>query len=142
MKTLKTLIMIAGAFVLLAAGGLYAQARATASIPFEFTVQNTTLPAGDYTISPASATSHDVLAICNSETRQKLFVMAPATNSEYKGPADKNVVLFHKIGDRYFLAEVKTDAVHGHLYQSKMERELTLDGGPIAAVIVPALNVR
>jgi len=140
MKTLKTIILTAGAVALLGASGLSAQTTATATIPFEFTAQNTTLPAGDYTISAASA-SHDLMSIRNVETRKAVFVLAPKA---YKSAQDKNVVVFHRIGDRYFLAEVKTDAVCGHIAPSKLERELASEGSgqPMAAVIVPALSVR
>jgi hypothetical protein len=134
--------MSVGAVALLGASGLFAQTKATAAIPFEFTVQNTTLPAGDYTMSATSAT-HDLLLIRNVETRKAILVLAPG-GSDYKGAKDKNVVLFHRIGDRYFLAEVKTDAVRGHVAPSKLERELASGGSgqPMAAVIVPALSVR
>ena len=143
MKTLKTIILSLVAVALLGASGLYAQTKATATIPFEFTVQNTTLPAGDYTMSAASS-SHDVMLIRNAETRKAILVLAPSAVTEYKGARDKNVVLFHRIGDRYFLAEVKTDAVRGHVGPSKLERELASEGSgqPMAAVIVPALSVR
>ena len=143
MKTLKTIILSAGAVALLGASGLHAQTEATATIPFEFSVQNTTLPAGDYTMSAASK-SHDVMSIENVETRKTILVLAPSNVSEYKGAKDKKVVLFHRIGDRYFLAEVKTAAVRGHVGPSKLERELASEGKgqPMAAVIVPALSVR
>jgi hypothetical protein len=140
MKTLKTMILGVGAVALLGASGLWAQTKAAANIPFEFTAQNTTLPAGEYTLSAASA-SHDLMLIRNAETGKGIMVLA--AGSAYKGANEKSVVVFHRIGDRYFLAEVKTDAVCGHLAPSKLERELTSEGsGPLAAVIVPALSVR
>jgi hypothetical protein len=143
MKTLKTIILSAGAVALLGASGLYAQTKATADIPFEFTAQNTTLPAGEYTMSSAS-TTHGVMLIRNVETRKAILVLASSSASGYRGTGDKNVVVFHKLGDRYFLADVKTDAVCGHVGPSKLERELASEGKgqPMAAVIVPALSVR
>jgi len=143
MKTLKTMILSVGAVALWGASGLYAQTKATANIPFEFTVQNTTLPAGEYTMS-SSSTTHNAMLIRNDETRKAILVLASSSESGYRRAQDKNVVVFHKIGDRYFLADVKTDAVCGHVGQSKLERELASEGGgqPMAAVIVPALSVR
>jgi hypothetical protein len=141
MKTLKTIILSVGAAVLLGATGLYAQTQASADIPFAFSVQNTTLPAGEYTMSKTS-TSRDVMAIRNAETNKAILVLAP--DWRYKGAQGKSVVVFHQIGDRYFLAEVKTDGVRGRVAPSKLERELTAERGgqPMAAVIVPALGVR
>jgi hypothetical protein len=135
------MILSVSAVALLGASGIYAQTKATANIPFEFTAQNTTLPAGEYTMSAAS-TSHDVMLIRNVETRKAILVLAP--EGAPKDPQDKNVVVFHRIGDRYFLAEVETDGVRGHVGPSKLERELASEGGgqTMAAVIVPALSVR
>jgi hypothetical protein len=144
MKTLKTMILNAGAVVLLATGGLHAQTKATAEIPFAFSAQSTTLPAGEYSISAAS-TSRNLMVIRNVETRQSLYVMSASNANDYKGGRDKkNVVVFHRIGDRYFLAEVKTDAVQAHVIPSKVERELESEasGQPMAAVIVSTLSVR
>jgi len=136
------MILTVGAVALLGASGLSAQTRATAYVPFEFTVQNTTLPAGEYTMSAASG-SHDVIVVRNAEAKKAILVLAPSNLSEYKG-SQKNVLVFRQIGDRYFLSEVKTDAVRGHIPPSKLEREIasTGRGELVAAVIVPALSVR
>jgi len=143
MKTIKTIMLSVGAVALWGASGLSAQTKATATIPFEFTVQNTTLPAGEYTLS-ATSWFHDVMTIRNTETRKAILVLAASADSGYRNAGDKSVVVFHRIGDRYFLADVKTDAVCGHLSPSKQERELTSEGAgqPLVAVIVPALSVR
>jgi hypothetical protein len=143
MKTLKTMLLTVSAVAVLGSTSLRAQTRATANIPFEFTAQNTTLPAGSYTMERLSQSSQSgVLLIRNVETHKAITMLAPGNVSEYKG--DKSVVLFHRIGDRYFLAEVKTEAVRGHVGPSKWERELEAEGGsqPMAAVIIPALSVR
>jgi len=142
MKTLKTLIMSVGAVALLGATGLSAQTEGSVQIPFGFTVQNTTLPAGPYAMKRVSPTSA-AMAIRNVETGEAIYVMAHRNVSELKDDKD-NVVLFHRIGDHYFLAEVKTEGVCGHVGVSKLERELASEGSgqPMAAVIVPALSVR
>jgi hypothetical protein len=139
MTTLKNIMLSVGAVALLGASGLSAQTRATAAIPFEFTVQNTTLPAGNYTISTSG---HDVMTIRSAETGKAAMLLASGSESGYRTAQDKEVVVFHKVADRYFLADVKTDAVSGHVSPSKLERELASDGGQPAAVIVPALSVR
>ena len=143
MKTLKNIILTAGVVALLGASALSAQTKATAGIPFAFTVQDTTMPAGEYTIS-SSSTTHSTMLIRSVETRKAILVLASGSDGGYRRTQDKNVVVFHKIGDRYFLAEVKTDAICGHLGPSKLERELASEGNgqPMAAVIIPALSVR
>ena len=142
MTTLKTMILSVGAVALLGASGLSAQTEANANIPFEFTVQNTTMPAGHYTMS-ASPTTRDLMVIRNAETKKAILVLAPSSESGYRDARDKNVVVFHQVGDRYFLAAVKTDAVCGRIVPSNAERELAANGNqPVAAVIVAALTVR
>jgi len=140
MKTPQTIILSVSALALLGATGLCAQIRATANIPFDFTVQNTTLPAGEYTMSKISA-GHDLMLIQNKETRHAVVVLAP--DDPTAGRPAKNVVVFHRIGDRYFLAEVKTSGVVGRVMPSKSERDLeSEDGGRPLAVIIPVLSVR
>jgi hypothetical protein len=143
MKTLKTMILSLGAVALWGASGLYAQSEATADIPFDFTVQNTTLPAGHYTRS-ATSTTRDLMLIRNLEAHKAILVLASSSESGYRKAQDKNVVVFHKVGDRYFLESVKTDAVCGQVAPSKLEQEVTSagNGQPVASVIVAALTVR
>ena len=147
MKTLKSIILSVAAVALWGTSGLKAQ-TATVDIPFAFSAQNTTLPAGEYTISTVSSSStisssRDLMMIRNVKTRKAMLVLAPRNGSEYEGAEDKNVVLFHRIGDRYFLAEVKTEALRGHVGPSKLERELSSEvGQSVAALVVPAQSVR
>ena len=143
MKTLNTIMLTAGAVVLWGASGLSAQTRATANVPFEFTVQNTTLPAGEYTISKTS-TGRDLMLIQNVEAHKAVMVIAPSAEAAQRRTESPNVVVFRQIGDRYFLEDVKTSGVCGHVAPSKLERELVAETGghPLAAVIIPALNVR
>jgi hypothetical protein len=140
MTTLKNIMLSVGAVALLGASGLSAQTKAAAAIPFEFSVQNTTLPAGNYTLA---ATAPEVITIRNAETGKAIMLLAPSAERGYRTVQSKNIVVFHKVADRYFLADVKTDAVCGHVIPSRLERELTSEGGqPTAAVILPALSVR
>jgi hypothetical protein len=68
-------------------------------------------------------------------------VLAPGSDKEYRRAGDTNAVVFHRVGDRYFLAQVETDAVCGSVGPSKLERELASKGHgqPVDAVIVAAL---
>jgi hypothetical protein len=91
----------------------------------------------------AASTSRDLMSIENAETHKKILVLAPSSESGYRTSQAKNTVVFHKVGDRYFLSAVKTDAVCGRVAPSNVERELASAGNqPVAAVIVAALNVR
>ena len=103
MKTLTTMILTAAATTLCATG-LFAQEPVKATIPFDFSAQNTTLPAGDYVFVQGSRTG-EYMQVRNIETHQSVMVLAPNGSTEIKGEP-RNVVLFHRYGDQYFLSQV------------------------------------
>ncbi|HVN04745.1 MAG TPA: hypothetical protein VMT86_10030 [Bryobacteraceae bacterium] len=142
MKTLNTITLTAAALALLGGSGLYAQTQALAQIPFEFSVQDTTMPAGKYIMSQVSA-SHELIEVRNVETGQAAMVLAPSGLRKPEGSPDKDVVVFHRAGDRYFLAGVRTTWMQCGVAPSKLQRELESEyGGPGAAAIIPILSVR
>ena len=138
----QTTILGIGSLILLTAGGLFAEDKVTAQIPFDFSVQNTTLPAGEYAMQRMNLTS-GLMSVHNVQTHKTVSVLAPNPMS-HRGFNEKNVLLFHRVGDHYFLAGVKTDAFSGSIRPSKTEREVTAEGvgQPMTAVIIPALNAR
>ena len=81
-----------------------AQARARASVPFEFSLDQTAMPAGIYEIS---SLSDKVLAVRNLETRDARLVLASmhVQGSQAAGIPPAKLV-FRKHGDQYFLAEI------------------------------------
>jgi hypothetical protein len=128
MKALKTMTLALSAAVVLGANGLYAQLRtvAVANIPFEFTVQSMTLPAGEYALERESSAS-DLIRVKNINTRHAAYVLAPRTLAKYKGSNnEKGTLLFHRYGDRYFFSEIWTPngGMCGGVSPSKLEREL------------------
>lgn len=134
MKTLNTMILTLGAAVL-ATTGLQAQ-TAVANVPFDFNVQNVTMPAGQYSLSPLNYSSR-VIEIRNLETGKATAVltMPSSPSSEKTGK-----IIFHCYGDRYFLSEVRSSSgASGHLPASKTERELQARNGDLqmASIGIP-----
>jgi len=82
--------------------GVWAQS-VKANIPFDFKVNNTTVPAGTYIISSAS-TDHDVLRISDQKDVHLLTTALPNPAHAGKG----NVMVFHKYGNQYFLSEIRS----------------------------------
>jgi hypothetical protein len=82
--------------------GVWAQS-VKANIPFDFTVNNTTVPAGTYIISSAS-TAHDVLRISDQKDVHLLTTALPNPANAGK----TNVMVFHKYGNQYFLSEIRS----------------------------------
>ena len=133
MKTLKT-IMLALGVVALSATGLLAQ-TAVANIPFDFNVQNATLPAGNYSLAQLNETS-GVLKIMNTDSNKAITVLMLPSN--HKRPETGKIV-FHVYGDRYFLSEIRTPSGRqGYVKPSRTERELQASNGvQMASLAIP-----
>ena len=125
MKTLTNTILALSAVAVLGTTGMYAQTRAVANIPFQFTVNTVSLPAGEYSLQ-AFPDANGVLRITNLDTSRTVMVMAPATGSTYKGePTGTGKVIFHRYGDRYFFSEVwSPGGLRGRAQPPKLEQEL------------------
>jgi hypothetical protein len=78
-----------------------AQAIATASVPFAFTVENTEMSAGSYVIT---SVSDSAIAVIN---RSKGTVVISLFHSEQpENNDDTTKLVFHRYGDTYFLSQV------------------------------------
>src|ERR1035438_1996121 len=83
MKTLNPFVRALSAAAVLGTTALYAQTRVVADVPFNFTVQTVTMPAGEYALKPLSATN-GLIQILNLETGRAVAVLAPRGLSTYK----------------------------------------------------------
>lgn|SRR5271165_371486 len=139
MKTLNTFILAMGAAALLGTTGLYAQPRAVADVPFNFTVKTVPMPAGKYELHAASTTDR-AIQMRNIETGKSVFVPRTLSPDAGKGEASGKIV-FHRYGDRYFFSEARTpDGLHFRYTPSKLERELGT-GRQLALANIPLTTV-
>ena len=107
---MKRITAIAVCFLasLAAAGTASAQDHQTkAKIPFDFYVGNTWLPAGTYTMS-SDAGKSDIVKINSADNRN--YVVSLGLASETR--AGSGELVFHKIGDQYFLHEILCSTGH------------------------------
>ena len=145
MKTLTNTILALSAVAVLGTTGLFAQTRAVANVPFGFTVDTVSLPAGQYSLQ-AQPNMNGVIQITNLATRRSLFVMAPASGSTYKGePTGTGKVVFHRYGDRYFFSEVwSPGGLRGWAKPPKLEQELraSSSGTEMASIDITLSGVR
>lgn len=97
----------------------------TADIPFEFSVANRTLPAGEYTVK-AGPNAGSIL-VRNDKGKGAVTVFAQPTNPNLE--AKKAALVFRRYGNQYFLARViHTDGSYGRkIAMSKTERRLIKD---------------
>jgi hypothetical protein len=139
MKTLKTFVLAMSAVAMLGTTGLYAQIGVAANVPFNFTVENARMPAGNYSLVPLSSTS-GVILLQNRETGKSTLVNAPSSLSAYtRNGAETGMIIFHRYGDRYFFSEVWTPSgAQYHAKPSKLEREIQASTGKqVALVSIP-----
>ena len=106
-KYTRTLLTIA---LLLGAVSVYTQAENVpfirVSVPFDFTVGNQTLPAGDYTISDSAV--HAQTAIFLQSTDGKHTAVVTTHQSYALDPSAKTQLIFQHSGGEYFLSQLWT----------------------------------
>src|SRR5262249_36532270 len=96
--------------------------RLKADVPFAFAVGKTALPAGEYRID-SLGTENRVLLIRSMDQNAQASTISNTGRSLEK--SDQTKLVFHRYGDRYFLAEIWVQGYSsGHqLPQSKREKE-------------------
>ena len=103
-----------------------------ARIPFGFHLNETALPAGDYVVKEIGALG--TLQIRDEQTGKSIMVM---TQSQTTGKNDAPRLVFHRIGDQYFLSQVWMWGSGGlNLHKGKLEREMEGGGKEVALAYV------
>src|SRR5258706_7466395 len=121
--------------LLIAAGGIRANAQALAEVtieadvPFAFIVGEQTFPAGKYTLKRADDTTRGVLEIRNDKGRGTIFFDVETAQAK-ENPRQTNLV-FDKIGDQYFLSEIWASDTNLGYRLPKTNTEKSLEGGDI-----------
>ena len=131
MKKLVSVVVIGSVLVLVAAA-VQAQLPGTpirASIPFDFMVRGKMLPAGNYEVSRIN---DDPIGLMIRNLDQKHDTVMFETEPVYmrKTPG-KNMLVFNRYGDTYFLSEIKTASENTarEAYPSRAERHLQQQTG-------------
>jgi hypothetical protein len=119
------ILLVVLAFTTAVASGqtqsMNAATKLSANIPFEFNVGYLTMPAGEYSVQTVFSAG-DSLLIKNADANLCALRLSEATNRlKEKGQAR---LVFHRYGDKYFLAEVwnGVDATGRQLLKSEDER--------------------
>jgi hypothetical protein len=100
-----------------------AQTIAIATIPFDFTVGQTQMPAGTYEISPLARAT---IVIRDSKTSKSVATLFRPEQARSGDSTSK--LVFNRYGDKYFLSQVKRGFGGGvmQLPTSKLEREVQI----------------
>jgi hypothetical protein len=113
-------------FVTLAALSVYAQSdmRLEVNIPFEFSITNHVLPAGEYTVSRLAQNGQNVLVIRSVGCSvHEVFLTLP---TRARTIPNQSALVFHQYGDQYFLSKIWTSGndTGRELGESRAELEL------------------
>ncbi len=101
-----------------------------ADIPFEFIVGDKSLPAGEYAVKPL--TDNGVIAIDNRDSHASALRMTKEIAGNRK--SENARLVFHRYGNRYFLAEVWMGDRNGsQLTKSREERALERELASLAS---------
>lgn len=102
---------------------IYAQSGTIvrAHIPFDFSVKEKTIPAGDYVINRADDGGR-VWFLYSYENRQSVVLLAMTVQG--KDSFGKGKLTFRRYGEKYFLASIETSGNQIKLPKSREEKNL------------------
>ncbi len=105
-----------------------------ANIPFQFTVGNTTLPAGKYVIKPLDNSGDNPNVIEVRSTDDRMAVIFDSENASLDNAPKKSEIIFDKIGNQYFLSQIFVEGENygAQMLESRMEKKLK-SGGQMAS---------
>ena len=120
-----TMLALTVALALATAGASNAQTsnQIVADIPFEFTVGGESLPSGQYTVRAANSQGN---ALIVQSSDAKSAAMRLTNSIRPSKPNTQARLVFHRYGERYFLAEVwsGSDSTGRQLMKSRQERAI------------------
>ena len=113
MKKLTNTLMVVAAALAAVAGTASAQSMSL-KVPFSFSVEKSTLPAGNYVVSSGHTyTGHPIFNLRNTDTKKPHLVMAlSAVDAGYKTYSDAKLV-FRCAGDDCALSQIWTGSAIG-----------------------------
>ena len=124
---MKKRALVMTSFLLLSliavAPAVRAQQPLAVNVPFEFTVGNATLPAGDYRVQKLDGSSAVVLISC-ADASASAMVLSNAAQA--KETQTQSKLIFKRYENRYFLSQVWTaGSIRGReLLKSRAEKEI------------------
>ena len=130
--TMISLVIAIALATAVASANAQSARKVVADIPFAFVVGDQTLSAGEYTLKSATAPENGLLiqnGAGKSEAMRLTFTIEPKQNRRNAR------LVFHRYGQRYFLAEVWTGAGNAgrHLMKSRQERAIERELSTIAS---------
>jgi hypothetical protein len=116
-----------GLLTVLATACAFGRGPMKVSIPFEFHVGATVMPAGQYDLTWPFGASNPLLSVVSCDSNAKSYVMTNNVLNAH-GTRSEGHLVFHIYGETYFLSEVwsRGNEAGSALPNSKIEREVAL----------------
>ena len=119
--TMIAMVVLVGSMAVAAQAQTSGRTQLVASIPFEFSVGNKTLPAGEYTVLQVNpASDHAVLQIRSRDGRISAMVQMGSVVGKAQESAK---LIFNRYGKKYFFAQAWADGENSGLQASKSRAE-------------------
>ena len=108
------------------------------NVPFDFVVNGATLPSGEYSVQGLGM--GNAISIRKADHTAKAMVLG--TRCESPKTSEKSKLVFHRYGNRYFLAQIwmAGDNVSEELPKSRLETEIAQSRAAAEVVLVAALR--
>jgi hypothetical protein len=137
MKHLRSILFVFVA-LLLATAAHGQSTNVTASVPFDFVVADHSYPAGDYAVKSISDNGVPIL-IRNQDAAEKGVALSFPCSSVK--PSSTTKLVFHRMGNQYFLYQVWTEGntIGREFPMSKTEIQLARNSTP--EIVIVAANL-
>ena len=136
---MKKQTLLLGLSLLLIATVAYARdLNLKANIPFDFVVNGATLPSGEYSLQGLAVGN----AISIRKADQTAKALALGIRCESRETSEKSKLVFHRYGNRYFLAQIwmAGDNAGEELPKTRLETEIAQSRTAEEVVLVAALR--
>ena len=123
--TMIAMIVLVGSMAVAAKAQTSGRTQLIANIPFQFSVGDKTLPAGEYTVLSVNADSSNVaLKIQSQDGKTSAMVRMMTVTGKAQESAK---LIFHRYGNQYFFAEAWVDGDSSGLQAQKPRAERAIE---------------
>jgi hypothetical protein len=121
MNRIAAIGLFAGAIFMTASSAAAQSSVVRVNVPFNFTINNTLLPAGSYAFG-FDFMHPDMLIV---RDRAKNVIATNVGQHGSVGPGKADALIFHRYGGQYFLSEVRFDSAADGIFlpATKLERQ-------------------
>lgn len=119
-----------------------AQNQVKVNVPFSFTVGTSTMPAGSYTIK-SDFGSRDLVYLTNWGANTKSMALGIP---EQGNPGETGKLVFHRVGDQYFLSEIRCESASMNIHfpvtkaEKRVRAQIQTAGLPVNDNVLIALK--